>query len=230
MIDKIGILTSTRGRPQNIGRFIKSWQDTTAGCSDLILLLDTDDPTLTEYYKNVGVIFSVNPRKNNHRGAAQIFQTGYTLFPDYKYYFFGSDDLVFITKNWDKIMIDKIVSEGGVAIPHANDLFQKGNLVACPLIPLNLLKAVGYFSPSKFVHCFVDNIWTDIGKAINKLFFMPDVIIEHLHPYAQKALMDTTYSEVNSGFIFANDKYNYIAWKNEELPKIIERIKKIIPF
>jgi hypothetical protein len=47
------------------------------------------------------------------------------------------------------------------------------------------------------IHLFFDNFVKQLGIDLNCLKYLPDVIIEHLHPVAGKAEMDEGYLRVN---------------------------------
>ncbi len=44
----------------------------------------------------------------------------------------------------------------------------------------------------------VDNYWRDLGTAAGCLTYLPDAIVEHLHPSAGKAALDEGYGRVNA--------------------------------
>jgi hypothetical protein len=47
-------------------------------------------------------------------------------------------------------------------------------------------------------HLFFDNFVKQLGLDLECLRYLPDVIIEHLHPVAGKAEMDAGYERVNA--------------------------------
>jgi hypothetical protein len=47
------------------------------------------------------------------------------------------------------------------------------------------------------IHLFFDNFVKQLGIDLNYLKYLPQVIIEHLHPVAGKAEMDEGYARVN---------------------------------
>ena len=47
------------------------------------------------------------------------------------------------------------------------------------------------------IHLFFDNFVKQLGLDLEYLKYLPDVIIEHLHPVAGKAEMDEGYARVN---------------------------------
>ena len=47
------------------------------------------------------------------------------------------------------------------------------------------------------IHLYFDNFVKQLGIDLKCLRYLPDVIIEHLHPVAGKAQMDEGYTRVN---------------------------------
>ncbi len=232
MIDKILILCPSRGRPQGVRELVETWRNTKSGLSDFLLLLDADDEKLGEYLDDYliinDIIISVNERKGEYRGAVRMFDKGLQLFPNYKYYMIMGDDCRFRTRNWDRLMVEKIEKEGGWGIVYGNDLHQGESLASLPVISANLIKITGYIAPPSLNHLYIDMVWTKIGREMGKLFYMPEIVIEHLHPDAGKAEMDETYREVIYGGRAEQDTENYKIWLEKEFPEIINKIKNII--
>ena len=52
--------------------------------------------------------------------------------------------------------------------------------------------------PPGMIHLYFDNFWLDFGRAMGKITYLPDVIIEHMHPAVGKAVLDAGYQEVNA--------------------------------
>lgn len=166
------------------------------------------------------VLVKIGPRVNLCSGT----NLGVKLYPNYKYYASVGDDHRFLTKGWDKIMIDKIEANGGWGIVYGDDLLQSERLPTAVVISANIIKAMGYMMPPGLIHLRIDVAWKKLGDSIDKLFYIPEVIIEHLHPAAGKAEWDDGYSTSNSGEIKTRDSRNYDIWVEKELPKIVRKI------
>jgi len=201
---------------------IKSWQETQSGYSDLLLVLDDDDKELKKYPKNV--LVRIGPRVGLSSGC----NLGVKLYPDYKYYASAGDDHRFKTKGWDKMMIDKIKKEGGVGIAYGDDLLQGNRLPTAVVMSANIIEAMGYMIPPSLKHLRIDVAFRALGLRIQKLFYMPEIIIEHLHPAAKKAEWDEGYLRVNSTEMVSHDSKNYVIWAKEELPIIAKKIYGIL--
>ncbi len=242
MINKILVIVVSRGRPERMEEALEGWQSTQTGYSDLILMLDDDDEKLGEYhkitdkYENVEVNVSDIIRKEIRetglfpRGSALLLTAGYKAKPDYKYYGLLSDDIIIRTKGWDKMMIDKIEKEGGWAIVYGDDLITKKPTI--PFISANLINTVGYISPKGIIQTRVDRAWWEIGKATRTIHFMPEIIMEHIHPRFKKCTaveiekIDKTYTIMRSVRLLHHDQAIYSKWEKEELPIIVKKINE----
>jgi hypothetical protein len=122
---------------------------------------------------------------------------------------FMGDDHRPRTYAWDMEMLNAVDLLDGTAIVYGNDLLQGENLPTAVFITSDIVKALGYYQPPELVHLFFDNFWRDLGRAAFCLRYMPDVIIEHMHPAAGKAEWDERYLEVNAGGMYEHDEAAY---------------------
>jgi hypothetical protein len=53
----------------------------------------------------------------------------------------------------------------------------------------------------------------DLGRALRSVTYLPDVVIEHLHPHAGKADMDDGYARCNGEEMYEADRAAYEQWK-----------------
>jgi hypothetical protein len=76
------------------------------------------------------------------------------------------------------------------------------------------------------IHLYLDNFWMRLGNDLNALRYMPEIIIEHLHPIAGKAEWDQGYKDVNAEEVYSADKKafdDYLA--SEAYSKLIEAFR-----
>jgi hypothetical protein len=75
-------------------------------------------------------------------------------------------------------------------------------------------------------HLYSDNFWMYIGKYINNIHYLDDVIIEHEHYCCGKSFQDDMYKELNSNELFTQDNnaYNNII-NSEELHSKLKQIQ-----
>ncbi len=227
------VIVPTRSRPANIARLIQGWEDTGA-TAHLLIVLDEDDPTLEDYdevlresrgheYGFLGVI--VAPRKRlgptlNHEAIAQAQRWAYVGF--------AGDDHYPRTVGWDDRIADNLDNLGS-GIVYGNDLFQGPNLPTAVFMTSDVIRTLGYMCPPGLIHLFLDNAWKAWGEGMGRLRYLPEVIIEHLHPQADgKAEWDEGYSEVNGGAMWAADSEAWEAYKADRLAEDIEKLRSLL--
>jgi hypothetical protein len=138
---------------------------------------------------------------------------------DYDYLVFMGDDHRPRTQDWDLLLAESIKDiKHGIA--YGNDLLQGENLPTAVMQDARITRTLGYFSPPKQKHLFLDNFWKDLGTELGTLVYSPDVIIEHLHPFAGKAQLDAGYIEVNDKQVYIYDQmmyqeYQILRWQDD---------------
>ena len=198
MAMKMCVVVPSRGRPENADRLAKAFIDTNAE-ADLYIVVDNDDPKWNEYAKNESL--TVLPADNKTGGCAASLNTGAILlldiikFPLYDYFVFMGDDHLPRTKNWDKAFIQTLGLQSGIA--YGDDLLQGENLPTAFAMTRDLVNELRGMTFPGCIHLYFDNFVKQLGIDLKCLRYLPDVIIEHLHPVAGKAQMDEGYTRVN---------------------------------
>lgn len=210
----------SRGRPKILERMIDSFNKT-ALISDLVIYLDRDDPTLNEY--EIEHEYIIGDRKT----TTQIYNKALKDYPDCRFYHLINDDAVYQTEGWDKIFMEKLLEKNG-GICYGNDLLSNGALPAFPFIDGRIARALGWLQLPTLNHLYGDNAWKHIGHSLNKLFYMPEVIIEHRTWMNQKAEMDETYKRTNNADMYKQDYEAYHKWLHIESINDIKRIREAL--
>ena len=198
MAMKMCVVVPSRGRPENAAKLAQAFIDTQTE-ADLYFIIDNDDPKWNEYAKNEK--FKCLPADNKTGGCAASLNTGaiylldFTKFPLYDYFVFMGDDHLPRTQNWDKAFIQALGINTGIV--YGNDLLQGENLPTAFGMSRDLVMELQGMTFPGCIHLFFDNFVKQLGIDLNYLKYLPDVIIEHLHPVAGKAEMDEGYARVN---------------------------------
>jgi len=132
-----------------------------------------------------------------------------------------NDDIIFRTKGWDKILINVIENKGkGWGIAYGDDCTNnhRYNLPTFGLVSGNIVRTLGYIYPRELLALFGDTFLLDIGRAIGKLFYCPDVIIEH------KRVIDDINDPRASRFFEKNERLAYANYIDNNLDKDIAKI------
>ena len=219
---RIAILVPTRERPKKARELIESWKSTNAGLSDIYWYVDGDDPTKAEYFSLADPdTLVVGPRMDLCPATNYLWKT----VPKHSFYMCCSDDFLFRTKSWDSRILEAFSEwPDEVGIVYCNDLYQREKLATEATLSARLIEALKYVCPPDFLHLYVDNFFIDLGRALCRLSYLEDVVIEHMHPDAGKALKDKGYKRANSKEMFKRDAQAYKKMKLQ-MPALVQRLK-----
>ena len=196
------VLVPSRNRPQNIEDLIKSFDETETE-SDLIVIVDDDEPQMDAYLQLGCDVLMV---EKQGKGMAKPLNFAARHYAHkYRHFAFLGDDHRPRTKNWDLHFINTL-DELGTGLVYGNDLLQGENLATAVGMTGNIVNALGGMVPPDMIHLYLDNFWMTLGKDLNALRYIPEVVLEHLHPIAGKAKWDEGYMAVNAEEVYSADK------------------------
>lgn len=207
---KAAYVVPSRGRPENVKRLVQACKKTDFR-SDLWIVIDDNDWKRREYEAianefDVGYIIV----ENYSGGMCKSLNAALELLMDdtkydyYDYFGFLGDDVLPKTIFWD-YMMQLAIPFPKNGISYGNDLFQQENLPTHPLMTRSIIDHLGGMTPPGLLHLYADNFWKSLGRDINGLYYKPEIILEHLHPIAQKSAMDEGYARVNGLEIYEHD-------------------------
>lgn len=213
---KILVIVPTRGRPDNIVRLDKAFDDTEVDV-DLLVCVDDDDPRLADYCKT-GVPFRCGERK---RLVGTLNEAALSMVDKYDIIGFLGDDVLPKEMEWDHVIRDNFKKD---MVAYGNDGHQGEGLPTGVFLDSRIIKILGYMVPPTFIHLFADNYWKALGEALGTLTYLPDLDMEHLHPYAGKAEHDKTYEEANASSVWRNDEAAFYSYVENQLEKDVEKL------
>lgn len=213
------IVTPTRERPLRCHELITAWRDLSE-CSDLALYVDDDDSS--NYDLPDDVIVVRGPR------LGLVGSTNYLVntFPHYDFYASLGDDHVPRTQGWDRMLIDALGEQPGIA--YGDDLLQGKYCPTAPLMSAAIVHGLGWMGPATLRHMFIDRFWEALGNALGRLIYVPDVIIEHLHPAIGKAESDATYEASNNEAAFDEDHRAFLAYMDTAFAADLLRVQQAL--
>lgn len=220
------VIVPSRGRPDNITELIDSWESTRT-YAELLVAVDSDDEMLERYemvLENAPswATIHVAPRK---RMCPTLNDRAMESVERYDILGFMGDDHRPRTHGWDRRFAGAIAQTGGVGVAYGNDLIQGPNLPTAVWMSSCIVETLGYMVPPGLIHLFADDSWKAWGNGIKRLTYVSDVIVEHLHPVAQKSEWDDTYKECNSGAVWGADEATYQEYQRTTLQEDIDKIK-----
>ncbi|MEU6234408.1 hypothetical protein [Kitasatospora sp. NPDC047058] len=230
------VLVPTRGRPQNLRDLWESLTQTCGAATVLVACVDEDDPRLPEYQAVVAEV----------RGAADLptrrqqlwlvtgprLRLGGTLnavapvvAPSCPRIAFMGDDHRPRTLGWDQRYIDEL-DRLGTGLVYGNDLIQGPSLPTQVAMTSDIIRATGHMVPPGLVHLWCDNAWLELGRALDAITYLPEVVIEHMHPIAGRAEWDEGYAECNTDARSDADRAVFEQWRDQDLDRWVQQIKE----
>lgn len=213
-------IVPTRGRPENMVELIHTWNATTQ-VSHLLFAVDNDDPRLDEYkalfmeHGQEGMYLEIGPRL---RLGGTLNKMALKYIETYNVIGFMGDDHRPRTVGWDVQVLDAMMLlPKGSGFVYGNDLNWGEGLPTSVFISSDIIETLGFMVPQGMIHLYFDNFWLDFGRALGRITYLPDVIIEHMHPSVGKAINDAGYQEVNAPEMFDHDRTVYEEYQRTQM-------------
>ena len=192
----ISIIFPTRKRPQNVIRLVDSILSTAddANNLELCLYLDEDDTESVSAVANVAERISTQALCGNLKIGSQMYNELYRII-DGEIIMFAADDIVFKTKGWDTIVTKKFDEyPDKILFVYGEDGYQHGRIGTHGFIHANWADTVGYVLPPQLASAYTDEWVTELDIRVNRNCYIPELVVEHLHPANGKAPNDSTYT------------------------------------
>lgn len=221
----IAVMVPSRGRPRNIDGMLEAWDHTATGPAEMFVCVDDDDPTLDEYRAIELPLWArlfVGP---SERLGGALNRVAHVLAEFYDQVGFMGDDHRPRTEGWP-CDIEAAFAPGSVV--YGNDLIQGAALPTAVFLDARIVRTLGHFVLPGQQHLWMDNYWKTLGEQLGTLRYLPDVVIEHLHPIAGKAEWDEHYTANNSAATWEHDEALYKEWVAHQMPHDVARIREAL--
>lgn len=223
------VIVPSRGRPESVRRVVDAWLATDGYAdADLVFVIDADDPQHHRYFdhdfpdigpdlRRAAVSFAVldawEPmvhKLNTMAARAAHYPDGYPALA------FMGDDHLPRSAGWAGRYLAEL-RELGTGIVYGDDLLQGERLPTQWAMTSDIVRALGRMVPADVEHLYCDNAVMALGLRAECLRYLPDVVIEHVHPIAGKAQLDDGYRRVNRPEQYRRDGAAYRAWVRDRL-------------
>lgn len=157
-------------------------------------------------------------------GALGALNDIFDRYPTEPWYGFIGDDEFVQTPGFDTKLIE---AAGDWNISHGDDGVNNGARAQGYLvIGGKLARTVGYLALPECWHWFgLDSMWESLAQAgACEKIFVPEVKVDHRHPYHNKGKMDACYETGESRKDI--DQQHYFHWLRYERKNVVERVKK----
>lgn len=223
----MALIVPSRGRPQNIVRLYEALAKTESDV-ELVVGVDADDPKIDEYYEivnNRNFTLVVSPERRKFGPTLNALSLRFAN--EYEYLAWCGDDHLPITKSWDQRYRDEL-AKMDAGIVYGNDLVMGASIATQLGFTSNIVRALGYAVPEGFIHLYIDNYFMELARGLGNMVYLPDVVVQHLHPVSGHAEQDQTYREANSPENWSNDQRRFNEYMIEELLTDVEKIREYV--
>lgn len=214
---ELTVIVPSRGRPEQARALIDAFRNTCTADTLLLFAVNESDPRSAEYDSPDGVnvihcpstnmVQALNAAATNVCIPESWAPVPASFPPPFAVGFMG-DDHCPRTYGWDAKYLEAL-RDLGTGLVYGDDLLQRQNLPTQVAMTADIVRALGWMAPPGLTHLYVDNFWRDLGTAAGCLRYLPDVVVEHRHPFAGKGVMDAGYERVNNPDMYGRDARAY---------------------
>ncbi len=137
-----------------------------------------------------------------------------------------TDDVVPETECWESKLLEW---QDGRTIVSCDDGGQAPRRMAGAIIwPISVFRALGYWVPKGFKHCFVDDLWETLGRETGCWRVRMDVMVRHIHPFGAGGVEDDTHRHSYRADKWENDSALYADWKLNHKEKALARLRAFL--
>ena len=229
MTAPLAVIVPTRGRPQNAARLAAAFRETDTLNALPVFAADQDDPELPAYRKLLddGAIPRLMVAPPGMHGMCAVLNWAARTYAGlYEAVGFMGDDHLPRTAGWEDKVLDALDSLQP-RIVYGNDLLQGPNLPTAVFMQSRMIQAMQLMAPPAMIHLYLDDFWKHLGEVLDGLVYLPDVIIEHLHPVNGKAAWDERYAAVNSAGRDQADRRAWLEYRDDgRFAYLVRRIRE----
>jgi hypothetical protein len=167
---------------------VVSMRDTAVtGGVTVSVYVDSDDPRLHDYLDINHIEVTVGPRIRLSEAWNKLAERATTDI-----LFQGADDVRFRTPGWDRQVLDAFTPDP-VVLVYTADGFHDQKHAAHAFTHRRWHDILGYYLNPEFADYYTDTWNFDVARRAGRLRYLPEVLIEHMHPLINKADWDETY-------------------------------------
>ena len=196
MVD-LSLLLPTRKRRALVERLLQSLSETSSKpeCLEVVLYLDSDDKEsqLISHPSFSLIPIVGDPGQSMGRMNGQCYNASHG-----RYIMLINDDALFRSRSWDARVIAAFASfPDGVALVYGNDLDQGKSVPTFPILSRTVCDIVGGVCPEGYQNLHIESHIFDVFRQLkrlghNRVVYLDDVIIEHMHHSLGKGEADQT--------------------------------------
>lgn len=222
------VIVPSRGRPEAATELTEAFRATCTTDTHLLFVVDESDPTRDDYLNLPhGLQASTLVAPSTTMVEALNLAAGHAVSSSRNHAIgFMGDDHRPRTIGWDAAYVGALLEMRG-GIVYGNDLLQGENLPTQCAMTGDIVRALGYMCPPELTHLCVDNFWLDLGRAAGCIRYLPEVVVEHMHPLAAKAEWDEGHLRVNDPAMYHRDRAAYALYRGDRFTADVAKVKAL---
>lgn len=228
-VTDLSVIVPSRQRPASIHRLCQAWADTADGTvrAEMVVCLDHDDDTTHDYPMSEDYPFLRYTMAERNGFAPRLTDEAVKLARESFALASWGDDHIPRTDGWDSAIVFAL-KELRSGFVYGDDLIQGQNLPTACAMTSDIVQALGWMTPPGMAHLYVDDVWLTLGRELDRIRYLPNVVIEHWHPYHRDAERDALVVEANSAAAYTADRAVFDQWKTHDLPGCLEKLRALL--
>lgn len=192
------LLVPTRARPHNVARLLDSIATTADNPSAIEVVLYVDDDDRQSHHLTHDTL-KTESIVGDRRPMSKMFSACYQRCSGAIIMLCG-DDVVFRTAGWDQQVAARFERfPDRIALIYGNDLLKGESLCTHPFLSREACEQLGRPCPPEYPGEYIDTHIFDVFHKLrcagrDRIVYLDDVVIEHMHYSVGKAPVDDTYT------------------------------------
>jgi hypothetical protein len=231
------VVIPSRGRPTAAREAIESVRRCAVLVTTSVLLaVDDDDPCHGEYVA-LRQSFTGLPRRSAEveivtlrggetgslvRATNTVSRRIASAEPDSIIGNIGDDHRV-RTDGFDRLVTDALAEPG---IAYGRDLIHDERLPSAPFVSAALVNALGWYFIPTVEHMYGDDALRVLGLALRRLHYLPEMIVEHMHPAVAKGTWDDGYARAYASVDADREAFN--EWHARYLKRDLRNVARAL--
>lgn len=192
----ISLICPTRYRPDGFSAMVESAYLSADDPSQVqvVAYIDDDDPRLGDYRNTdhqlvVALIVGQRCTLSDAWNRAAAVADGDVVM-------LAADDLRFRSWGWDRMVADAAAGfPDGIGLMYGRDGHADERMATHPFVTRRWVETVGRFTAPYFAADYVDLWLHDVAKRIGRAVYLPQLLVEHMHPSFGKGEWDENHRE-----------------------------------
>ena len=227
----IVVVIPSRGRPEACREAVQAIRETAALVrTSIVVVVDADDPCHGDYsFSTVPYRAEVSlvtlPQEETGSLIKATNTVSRRIAADDPTAIIGNlnDDHRPRTLGWDREIEEALVRPG---IAYGNDLIHGERLPSAPFVSAAIVNALGWYFLPTAEHMYGDDALRILGQALDRIHYLPDVIIEHMHPAVKKGTWDAGYDRAYASV--EADKAAFNEWHRRYLKLDVRNVNRAL--